>query len=101
MNEDITLPPIFLSLSHSQSFSPLRSSLSTYLSPEQLLTTIGGASTKLETLRKAFTEENNRSTFSHPYQHKKRSLHILLVEDTPSIAKVTSLMLKRMGHRVS
>jgi CheY-like chemotaxis protein len=30
-----------------------------------------------------------------------KQYHILLVEDTPSIAKMTSMMLKKLGHRVT
>ena len=36
----------------------------------------------------------------HSPTKRDRKLKILLAEDTPSIAKVTSLMLKRMGHEV-
>jgi CheY-like chemotaxis protein/signal transduction histidine kinase len=32
---------------------------------------------------------------------RKRVLNILLVEDSPTIAKMTTLMLKKMGHKVS
>jgi CheY-like chemotaxis protein/signal transduction histidine kinase len=32
---------------------------------------------------------------------KGKSLNVLLAEDTPSIAKMTSLMLKRLGHHVT
>ncbi len=36
----------------------------------------------------------------HSPTKRDRKLKILLAEDTPSIAKVTTLMLKRMGHEV-
>jgi CheY-like chemotaxis protein len=39
----------------------------------------------------------NAETAAKVYQTK---LHILLAEDTPSIAKMTTMMLKKMGHRI-
>jgi CheY-like chemotaxis protein/signal transduction histidine kinase len=54
--------------------------------------------------------ENSSSSFAPPVRRLSstaflsvpiKQYHILLVEDTPSIAKMTSLMLKKLGHRVT
>jgi signal transduction histidine kinase/CheY-like chemotaxis protein len=51
---------------------------------------------RMVSLRKIYDNETASITIA-----KQKVFHILLVEDTPSIAKMTSMMLKRMGHKVT
>jgi signal transduction histidine kinase/CheY-like chemotaxis protein len=57
---------------------------------------LNGSTKRMVSLRKIYDNETANITIA-----KQKVFHILLVEDTPSIAKMTSLMLKRMGHKVT
>jgi CheY-like chemotaxis protein len=41
------------------------------------------------------------TTISNPSLHETKALHFLLAEDTNSIAKMTTMMLKKLGHQVT